>query len=287
MSDSAPESRAHKILRAIEPLIYARRKLTMGILLLITAFFLWEAAQIQPDAGFDKSIPLKHPYMQVYKQYQESFGGANTILVALMQKDGDIYNSKFLHRLKQVTDAVFFLPHIDRSQVQSLFTPNVTYIEVVEGGFFGTNVIPADYPAEGDATPEMLAKVKDHVGKANIIGRLVSNNQHGAIVQADLLEIDPVTGEKLDYGQVANLIEDKVRGHFASPDKFIYKAKHDIVVGKDYQRKLNSPFKDGDVLFKQGEVVTDGYVLYSPLKRWITDFSAARQYGRASIPYTI
>ena len=114
-----------------EPLIYARRRLTMGILLLITAIFAFEAAHIQPDAGFDKSIPLKHPYMQVYKQYQEQFGGANTILVALMQKDGDIYNSKFLHRLKQVTDAVFFLPHIDRSQVQSLFTPNVTYIEVV------------------------------------------------------------------------------------------------------------------------------------------------------------
>ncbi len=260
MSDSATESRAHKILRAIEPLIYARRKLTMGLLLLITAFFAYEASKIQPDAGFDKSIPLKHPYMQVYKQYQEEFGGANTILVALMQKDGDIYNSKFLHRLKQVTDAVFFLPHIDRSQVQSLFTPNVTYIEVVEGGFYGTNVIPADYPAEGEATPEMLAKVKDHVGKANIIGRLVSNNQHGAMVQADLLELDPITGEKLDYGQVAHLIEDKVRGRFASPDKYIYKAKHDIVVGKDYPLKPNSPFKDGDVLFKQGEEVTEGYV---------------------------
>src|SRR5579863_3120758 len=112
-----------------EPLIYARRKLTMGILLAITAILGWQAARIQPDAGFDKSIPLKHPYMQVYKQYEEQFGGANTILVALMQKGGgDIYNSQFLHRLKQVTDAVFFLPHIDRSQVQSLFTPNVTYI---------------------------------------------------------------------------------------------------------------------------------------------------------------
>jgi len=282
MSDSATESRAHKILRAIEPLIYARRKLTMGILLIITAFFAYEASKIQPDAGFDKSIPLKHPYMQVYKQYQEEFGGANTILVALMQKDGDIYNSKFLHRLKQVTDAVFFLPHIDRSQVQSLFTPNVTYIEVVEGGFFGTNVIPADYPADTDATPEMLAKVKDHVGKANIIGRLVSNNQHGAMVQADLLEIDPVTGEKLDYGQVAHLIEDKVRGQFASPYKYIYKAKHDIVVGKDYKARLNSPFKDGDVLFKQGEVVVEGYVPLGAWQTFITDLPTLKHLDDGS-----
>ncbi len=265
-----------------EPLIYARRRLTMGILLLITAFFAYEASQIQPDAGFDKSIPLKHPYMQVYKQYQEEFGGANTILVALIQKDGDIYNSKFLHRLKQVTDAVFFLPQIDRSQVQSLFTPNVTYIEVVEGGFFGTNVIPADYPAEGEASPEMLAKVKDHVGKANIIGRLVSNDQHGAIVQADFLEIDPVTGAKLDYGQVADEIEDRVRGHFSSPDKFIYKAKRDIVVGKDFPLKPNSPFKDGEVLFKKGETVTEGYVHLDFLQTLVKRLPALRHLDDGS-----
>ncbi|HZR37163.1 MAG TPA: MMPL family transporter [Nevskia sp.] len=266
-----------------EPLIYARRRLTMGILLLITALFMWEAVHIQPDAGFDKSIPLKHPYMQVYKQYQEQFGGANTILVALMQKgDKDIYNSLFLHRLKQVTDAVFFLPHIDRSQVQSLFTPNVTYIEVVEGGFFGTNVIPADYPAQGDATPEMLAKVKDHVQKANIIGRLVSNNQHGAIVQADLLEIDPVTGEKLDYGQVADQIEDRVRGQFASPDKYIYTAKRDIIVGKDFPLKPNSPFKDGEVLFKQGEQVVEGYVHLDYVQTQVKKLGALRHLADGS-----
>ena len=282
MSDTAHESRAHKILRAIEPLIYAKRKLTMAILLALTAFFLWQAALIKPDAGFDKSIPLKHEYMQVYKQYQESFGGANTILVALMQKNGDIYNGKFLHRLKQVTDAVFFLPNIDRSQVQSLFTPNVTYIEVVEGGFFGTNVIPADYPTDENVTPEMLAKVKDHVGKANIIGRLVSNNQHGAIVQADLLEINPITGEKLDYGSVADQIEDRVRGQFASPDKYIYKAKRDLIVGQDYPLKPNSPFKDGEVLFKQGETVTEGYVQLGWLKTQVKKLPALRHLDDGS-----
>ena len=43
----------------------------------------------------DKSIPLQHPYMQVLKQYQDDFGGANTVLVALIQKDGDIKNPYF------------------------------------------------------------------------------------------------------------------------------------------------------------------------------------------------
>ena len=145
MSDSEHEveSTAHKILAAIEPLIYAKRKLTMAILTAITAFLFFQMVQIKPDAGFDKSVPLEHPYMQVLKQYMTDFGGANTVLVALMQKDGkgEIYTEEFLKSLKQATDEVFFLKGVDRSRVSSLFTPDVRYIEVVEGGFKGGNVI--------------------------------------------------------------------------------------------------------------------------------------------------
>jgi hypothetical protein len=45
-----------------------------------------------------------------------------------------------------------------------------TWIEVVEGGFFGTNVIPADYPAEGEASPEMLANGAKRSG--TIVGQV-------------------------------------------------------------------------------------------------------------------
>ncbi|MGH8444692.1 MAG: efflux RND transporter permease subunit, partial [Solimonas sp.] len=147
MSNNNELTRTQRILRAIEPLIYARRGLTMAILVIATIFLAWQMVQIKRDAGFDKSIPLEHPYMQVLKQYMAEFGGANTVLIALIQKDGkgDIYNEKFLTSLKTATDEIFFLPGVDRSRVSSIFTPDVRYIEVVEGGFSGGNVIPADY----------------------------------------------------------------------------------------------------------------------------------------------
>lgn len=231
-------SRANRILRAIEPLIYARRTLTMSILFVITVFLGWQASQIKPDAGFDKSIPLEHPYMKVYKQYQAQFGGANTVLVALIQKNGDIYNKDFLGKLKQLTDAVFFLPGIDRSQVHSLFTPDVRFIEVVEGGFFGANVIPAEYSVE-NPSPEMLEKVRVNVSKANIIGRYVTNDQRGAMIQAELLEVDPVTGARLDYDDVAKKLEDQVRGRLKSEKAYDYKTRIDI-----------GPYKAGDVVYR-------------------------------------
>jgi predicted RND superfamily exporter protein len=227
MSEAALD-RANRILRRIEPLVYARRGLTMTILLVITLFLGYEAALIRPDAGFDKSIPLEHQYMKVYKQYEADFGGANTVLVALEQKSGgDIYNEKFLTRLKQVTDATFFLPGIDRSHVSSLFTPDVRYIEITEEGFSGANVIPSDY----SPTPEMFAKVRDNVGKAGIIGRYVSKDQRSAMVFANLLEIDPVNGKKLDYGDVAKRIESEIRNKYQDQDIAIHVVGFAKVVG--------------------------------------------------------
>jgi len=174
------------------------------LLVLLTAFFGYQASQIKPDAGFEKSIPLQHPYMKVLKQYQSAFGGGNLIKVALIQEDGELYNEEFLSTLRKVTDDVFFIPGIDRSRVSSLFTPDVRYTEVVEGGFAGGNVIPAEY----QPTQEMFDLIKTNVGKAGIIGRLVTQDQTGAMVNAELLEFDPVTGEKLDYRKVSHQLEE-------------------------------------------------------------------------------
>jgi uncharacterized protein len=196
-------TRQERLLGAAIHLVYGRRWLSFGLLLLLTLWLLAQALQLRPDAGFAKQIPHAHPYMEVFRQYEQAFGGANLISVALIQDEGAIYNERFLERLRQLTDEVFFLPGVDRSRVQSLFTPGVRYIEVVESGFAGGDVIPRDY----QPGPAMFERIRDNVGKAGLIGRLVANDQSGALVVAELLERDPVTQEKLDYRQVAAQLE--------------------------------------------------------------------------------
>ncbi|MFA5937922.1 MAG: MMPL family transporter [Sinimarinibacterium sp.] len=195
---------AARILQFFLALVYGRRWLTFSVLAAFTAWMAVMATQLQPSAGFEKQIPLEHPYMKVFKDYEQSFGGANLISLALINRDGDIYNARFLETLRKVTDEVFFLPGVDRSRVTSLFTPGVRYIEIVEGGFASGDVVPRNYTP----TPETLALIRENVGKAGIIGRLVSADQHGAMIVAELLEIHPETGERLDYGEVARQLED-------------------------------------------------------------------------------
>lgn len=196
--------KAGRILRFAETIVYARSGLTFALLLGLTALMLVLASRLQPDAGFEKQIPLDHPYMKVFKRYEQAFGGANLVSIAVMRRDGgDIYDAAFLDTLHQVTDEVFFLPGVDRSRVTSLFTPGVRYLENVEGGFESGDVIPRDYRP----TPEMLARIRANVGKAGLIGRLVSLDQRGAMVVAELLEHDPASGAKLDYAAVAARLE--------------------------------------------------------------------------------
>ena len=200
---------ATSIINAVSELVFAHRRKFLALFILITIFLGYSATSLRVDAGFNKMIPLEHNYMKVFTKYRETFGGANRVLIALVEKDGDIFNAAFFTKLKQVTDDVFFIPGVDRPTVTSLFTPNVRYIEVVEDGFSGGNVIPADF----QETPEDLEQVRKNILKSGEVGRLVANNFKGALIRAELLEADPISGKRLDYQQAAAQLEEIRQKH--------------------------------------------------------------------------
>ncbi|MDZ4297141.1 MAG: MMPL family transporter, partial [Moraxellaceae bacterium] len=212
--------------------LFGNRKSLLTLFALITVALGWSATQLRVDAGFEKMIPLQHPYMQTFLEYRKDFGGANRVVIALRaEKAEDIYSPEFFKALKEVTDDVFFLPGVDRASVMSLFTPNVRFIEVVEEGFSGGNVIPAEFAY----TEEDLEQVRINVLKSGYVGRLVANDFKGAIVAAELLEIDPQTGDRLDYRDMAKKLE-QIRTDRATDDVTLHiigfaKAVGDIAEG--------------------------------------------------------
>ena len=191
----------------LEHFVFGHRLLIIALFALITSIMGYYATQLKIDAGFTKLLPMQHEYMQTFSKHQQEFGGANRVLIALMAKDGDIFTPEFFDKLAAVTDEVFFIPGVDRARVRSLFTPNVRFTEVVEDGIAGGNVIPADF----EPTEEGLQQVRQNILKAGIVGRLVANDFSGALVSAQLQEVNPETGEPLDYITVAQQLEQKVR----------------------------------------------------------------------------
>jgi predicted RND superfamily exporter protein len=194
----------------LENAVFGHRRLVIALFLLVTIFMGWSASRIGIDAGFAKLLPLEHPYMKTYLKHRDEFGGANRLLIALMARDGDMFTPGFFAALKAATDEVFFIPGVDRTKVSSLFTPNTRFTEVVEDGISGGNVVPADF----QPTPEGLEQVRKNILKAGIVGRLVANDFSGAIISAQLLDVNPNTGEPLDYIHVAEQLEEKIRQRF-------------------------------------------------------------------------
>lgn len=207
------------ITQVIEKIVFSNRKLVVALFAIATLFLGYQASQMRLDAGFEKNIPLNHEYMQTYMEHRKDFGGANNILVSVCDKNGNIYNQNFFDTLKNVHDQLFFINGVDRSLVVSLFSPSTRFTEIVEGGFAGGPVIPADFDSSSQRALDLVAA---NVEKANIVGRQVSSDYSCAMVTAQLLELDPQTGEPLDTLAFAAELEEQLRGQYENDEISIH-----------------------------------------------------------------
>jgi len=154
--------------------------------------------------------------MQTFLDYERDFGGANRILIAVVDKGGDMFNLPFMQAMENITLEAKSIDNVDEARLRSIFTPNVRYIEVVEDGLDAGNVIPNGFSPnlEGfQPTPEQFATVRDNIVKAGIVGRLVAKDFSGAMVWVDLVPEDPEHGIHVDYNKIAAQLE-ALRGKY-------------------------------------------------------------------------
>jgi uncharacterized protein len=192
----------------LERLIFGHRTLIVALFAIGTVLLGTLAVRgLRIDTSFIKTLPVRHEYMRTYLDPKlAEFQGANRVLIALIARDGNMFTPQFFAALRQATDEVIVMDGIDRTRVQSIFTPNVRYLEVVEDGIEAGNVVPADFTP----TPENMALVRDNIRKAGIIGRLVANDFSGALVSAIVLDTD-AQGKRVDPIRVAHELQRRVR----------------------------------------------------------------------------
>ncbi|RTR39776.1 RND family transporter [Shewanella canadensis] len=203
-----------KMVNGLESYLFRHRAFVILVFLVTTVFLGLQASNLKMDAAFIKNIPLNHTYMQTYLKHQKQFGGANSIMVAVEDRSGDIFNERFFDALKNVHDQLFFIPGVDRAQVKSLFSPSTRFTEVVEDGFAGGPVIPADF----STTTAGLSVVRNNIEKAGIVGRLIAEDYSAAMVSAQLMDFDPQTGEPLDTLAFASQLEEELRTQYENDD---------------------------------------------------------------------
>ncbi|KAA8977065.1 MMPL family transporter [Halospina sp. K52047b] len=195
----------------IERLIFNSRPIILIVFLALTLFLGYNAVKIQPDASFERLIPLEHPYIVNMMEHREDLSNlGNFVRIAVENEDGTIFEKEYMETLEKITDEVFYLNGVNRSGLKSLWTPNVRWQEVTEEGFQGGTVIPDDY----NGSEESLDQLRDNVLRSSTIGSLVADDFESSIIYAPLLERNPETGEPIDYRNFSRQLEEKIRQQF-------------------------------------------------------------------------
>lgn len=197
----------------LERLLFNFRPIWLVLFALITVFLAWNASQVRPEASFTKMIPTNHEFIQNYFDHRNDLAGmGNVVRIAVETTEGNIFTADFQQTLRDVTDEVFFIPGVDRSGLRSIWTPNVRWSEVTEEGFVGGPVIPDTW----DASEESLEQLRTNVLRSGEVGNLVASNFKSALIFVPLNEINPDTGEALDYQDFSQKLETLIRDKYES-----------------------------------------------------------------------
>mgnify|MGYP006422543703 CR=1 FL=1 len=217
-----PEGKRQQPAAAAEPtverLIFNNRLPLLILFLIATLFLGYNAAKIQPDASFERLIPLEHPYIVNMLKHRDDLQNlGNFIRVAVEHENGDIFDKEYMATLEKINDEVFYLNGVERSGLKSLWTSNVRWQEVTEEGFQGGTVIPDNY----NGSDESLEQLRNNVLRSSEIGRLVADDFESSIIYAPLLEKDPDTGKSLDYHALSQALEEKIRQKYEKTNEDI------------------------------------------------------------------
>jgi uncharacterized protein len=196
----------------------------IGILLLaITALMAWNAAHVKAATKFEDLFPASHPNVKLYEQYQFHYGGAQTLVILMRVRQGDVFNFNSLQKILKLQNAVNGLPAVDHNEVFSLASYRVAYTEAVPGGLVSKCFM---YPRLPNTQPE-LDELKHlvHTHRDRVAG-LVTGDDRGALVTAAF-------NPGIDYGELFNDIQALVR-RYSDANTDIYIAGLPVIVGYGY-----------------------------------------------------
>ena len=195
----------------LERLVFNHRAIVVllcAVATLVLGYYTVNHLRLQSE--FEKMLPKNHPYVMNYKENADQLRGfGNVLRIAIQTDEPTIYTPHYLQTLQEVNESVFYIPGVVREKMKSLWTPNTRYKVVTEEGFEGDSVIPPDY----DASEASIAAVKLNVARAGLGGNLVANDERSAALLVPLMDRNPETGERLDYGALSDALEE-VRDKF-------------------------------------------------------------------------
>src|SRR2546423_1572931 len=177
--------RAEQRLLSIGRTLTRWRVTAAALVAVMTAFFGYHALQLRTLSRFDEVLPAPHPFIQVHRKFAKTFGGANTVLIMLRVREGDIFNVKTLNKIWSMTQELDKIYGVNHYQIESLAHRTNRTIRVSAGGLMEMQPVMMG-GAKTEADVEHLRRIVH--SSQNLYGVLVSIDNRAALIRASFIE---------------------------------------------------------------------------------------------------
>jgi len=141
-------------------------------------------ARFRMDANVRKTYP-EHPYIHAQDKFAGKFGSASFVAIAVVKKDGEIYDYDFLEKVSRVTDKLDQAPNVNHYQVSSLTHINTRVLNIEPDGAIEPTPILEEIPDDEKDLQKLKETVLENPG--TIYGRLVSRDHKACLVSAGFI----------------------------------------------------------------------------------------------------
>jgi uncharacterized protein len=194
----------HDLHRSFARYILDFRKLIGVLLIGITIFMGYWAMHLPIATRFEDLFPAKHPNTLLYRQFRRQYGGAQTLVVMVRVKSGDIFNLKTLHDIQDITNEVDKLFGVNHNEVFSLASYRLLYARALPGELVST---PFMYPTVPD-TQAQIDDLKNNVhSNREQLAAFVTPDDKGALIVASFNE------QGLDYKTLFDGVQQIIDKH--------------------------------------------------------------------------
>jgi predicted RND superfamily exporter protein len=174
--------------------------IVLGIVAIVTMVMIAGARRLRLEFDAEASLPASHPFVRIDHAIRREFGGRNTMIMAIVPRDGDVWRPDVLEIVQQVTLAALRLPDVIGQNVVSLAAPAVRHAEE-SGGTISVDYLMRDVPRTPDAIAALRARVADD---PELSGVLVTPDERAALVFVDFWETVPASEV---YARTLGLVE--------------------------------------------------------------------------------
>lgn len=191
----------------------------------VTGFFALQAAQLRMMSRFDEMLPADHPFLEVHRRYAGTFGGANTVLVMLEVRDGDIFNVRTLNKIFAMTQEIDKIYGVNHYQIESIAHRTNRTLRVSAGGLMEMQPVME----RGPRNVEEVDRVRRIVHTSpNLYGVLVSLDDRAALIRASFVE------GRLDHRKLFQEIDERIVRPFSDDETTIHVAGEPRLYGWVY-----------------------------------------------------